>query len=172
MQSNWQAILTIYQELNHALARQAPIYARLSSYAATSDAFHITQPPPSGEGAFRGMKRALAFAQIPPSSVDYINAHATSTPLGDSAENRAIATLLCEENGMRVENVCVSSTKGATGHLLGAAGAVEALFSVLAMRDVSLSSFSASSFISNVVPDPEPSNIIEHRSSYPKSHRC
>ena len=86
------------------------------------------------------MRRALSTAQIPPSKVDYINAHATSTPLGDSAENAAIAALMMGEGGLEIGNeqeVCVSSIKGALGHLLGGAGAVEAVVSVLAIRDVS-----------------------------------
>ncbi|MCJ1258208.1 hypothetical protein MMC24_006039 [Lignoscripta atroalba] len=131
------AAVLILEELNHALARHAPIYALLSSYATTSDAHHLTQPPPSGHGALRAMTRALAHAQIPPSRVDYINAHATSTPLGDAAENRAIRSLMVggAEGKPRPGDVCVSSTKGAVGHLLGAAGAAEALFSVMAIRE-------------------------------------
>lgn len=126
------------QELEHALARKAHIYAQVASYAATADAHHLTQPPSSGEGAFRSMRRALQSAQIPPYKVDYINAHATSTPLGDVAEARAIQNLMLGKEGLqREEDVCVSSTKGATGHLLGAAGAVEALFAVLAVKEVS-----------------------------------
>ena len=131
-------LLILYlQELEHARKRGAPIYARVASYAATADAFHITRPAPDGAGAYRSMKRALASAQIPPSAVSYINAHATSTPLGDVAEARAIAKLMCGENGVqRGGEVSVSSVKGAIGHLLGAAGAVEALYSVLAIKDV------------------------------------
>ena len=131
--------------MNHALARKAHIYAFLSSYAATSDAFHITQPPPSGEGAYRAMKRALSSARIHPSQVNYINAHATSTPLGDSAENRAIATLM-DFGNWRSNEFCVSSTKGAIGHLLGAAGAVEAIFSVLSLKHVRTPCFHSTSF--------------------------
>ncbi|MCJ1434960.1 Mitochondrial beta-keto-acyl synthase [Xylographa pallens] len=130
--------VVVLEELQHALARKAHIYAHLASYAATSDAHHITHPPRNGSGAYRAMRRALSTAQIPPSKVDYINAHATSTPLGDSAENAAIATLMMGEEGLekgKEQEVCVSGVKGALGHLLGGAGAVEAVASVLAIRD-------------------------------------
>ncbi|MCJ1417818.1 hypothetical protein MMC32_004163 [Xylographa parallela] len=130
--------VVVLEELQHALARKAYIYAHLASYATTSDAHHITHPPPDGSGAYRAMRRALSTAQILPSKVDYINAHATSTPLGDSAENAAIATLMMGEGGLEKgteQEVCVSSIKGALGHLLGGAGAVEAVASVLAIRD-------------------------------------
>ena len=127
----------ILEELEHARRRGAHIYGRIASYAATADAYHITKPRPDGHGAFRSMKKALASAQIPPLGVSYINAHATSTSLGDAAEAQAIGTLLLGSDGARrSEDVCVSSTKGAVGHLLGAAGAIEAIYSVLAIRDV------------------------------------
>ncbi|MCJ1395980.1 Mitochondrial beta-keto-acyl synthase [Xylographa bjoerkii] len=113
--------IMILEELNHALSRKAHIYAHLSSYATIADAHHLTQPPVSGHGAFRSLRRALAAAQIPPSRVSYLNAHATSTPLGDSAETKAM--MLGEDGVGREQQVCVSSTKGATGHLLGAATA-------------------------------------------------
>ena len=126
-----------FKEYSHAVRRGAPIYAHLSAYAATSDAHHLTQPPTDGNGAYRSMRRALSVAEIRPSEVSYINAHATSTPLGDGAEANAIRSLMLGEGGVRTEEeVCVSSTKGATGHLLGAAGAVEAMFSVLAIKNV------------------------------------
>lgn len=126
------------KELEHAKRRNAHIYAHLASYATTSDAHHLTQPPSDGNGAYRSMRRALISAGIAPSDVDYFNAHATSTPLGDLAEARAISSLLSSQPGddIQKKDACVSSTKGATGHLLGAAGAVEAVFSVLAIEDV------------------------------------
>ena len=127
-----QSPLIRLQELEHALARKAPIYAHLSSYSATADAHHSTQPPSDGHGAYRAMVQALKTAGLEASDVDYINAHATSTRLGDAAETRAIERLMAGN-----ENRClVSSTKGATGHLLGAAGAVEAIFTVMAIKSV------------------------------------
>ncbi|MCJ1390133.1 Mitochondrial beta-keto-acyl synthase [Xylographa bjoerkii] len=151
----------VLEELQHALSRGAHIYAYLASYATTSDAHHITHPPANGSGAYRAMRRALSTAQTSPSKVDYINAHATSTPLGDSAENAAIATLMMGEGGLetgREEEVCVSSIKGALGHLLGGAGAVEAVASVLTIRDnlvpptLNLTSPDRSEFRFNYVP--------------------
>ena len=98
----------------------------------------MTAPRHDGRGPFLAMKRALAHASIPPAAVDYINAHATSTALGDAAENRAIKALMLGEEGREgAARVNVSSTKGAMGHLLGAAGAVEAIVSILALREVS-----------------------------------
>lgn len=99
----------------------------------------MTAPKENGEGAYMAMKKALKQAQLPPSAVDYINAHATSTIVGDSAENAAIKSLLLGPDGkQKAADVNVSSTKGAVGHLLGGAGAVEAVFSILAIRDVRL----------------------------------
>lgn len=144
------------QALDHALARKAHIYAELAGYGSSSDAHHLTAPPASGHGAFRAMRLALRHAGLPPSAVSYINAHATSTKLGDVAESRAIANLMLGEPGggsgggmllsgegmKHAQEINASSTKGAVGHLLGGAGSVEAVWSVLAMRDVSTSTLS------------------------------
>ena len=127
----------IPQELEHAIARNAHIYGEVKGYGLSSDAHHMTAPRADGRGPFLAMKRALQNAGFKPSDVDYINAHATSTVLGDAAENRAIKTLLLGEDGLsHAREINVSSTKGSVGHLLGAAGAVEAIFTVLAMQEV------------------------------------
>jgi 3-oxoacyl-[acyl-carrier-protein] synthase II len=121
----------VLEEYEHAKARGAKIYGELVGYGVSADAHHMTAPPEDGDGGFRAMRNALKDANLESSSIDYINAHGTSTPLGDIAETLAIKKLL----GARAPRVAVNSTKSMTGHLLGAAGAVEAIFSILALRD-------------------------------------
>ena len=146
--------LTNRQELEHAKARGARIYAELVSYGNSADAHHLTAPREDGSGALLAMKKALRIAQVAPSAVDYVNAHATSTLLGDAAENQAVKKLLLGEGGKeKATSINISSTKGSIGHLLGAAGAVEAVFSVLAIHEVCASRTGPAFFLSNSIAE-------------------
>jgi 3-oxoacyl-[acyl-carrier-protein] synthase II len=123
--------VVVLEELEHARRRGAHIHAEVAGFGMSGDAYHMTAPPVDGEGAARCMKIALADAHINPDQVDYINAHGTSTPMGDRAESDAVKATL----GQHARQVVISSTKSMTGHMLGAAGGAEAIFSILAIRD-------------------------------------
>ena len=123
--------VVVLEELEHVRARGAKIYGEVVGYGMSGDAHHITAPPEDGDGAYRAMAAALKRSGLRPSDIDYINAHGTSTPVGDEIELGAVTRLF----GNAVGNMSMSSTKSSVGHLLGAAGAVEAIFSLLAMRD-------------------------------------
>jgi 3-oxoacyl-[acyl-carrier-protein] synthase II len=123
--------IVILEELQFALKRKATVYAELVGYGYTGDAYHITAPSPEGDGAVRCMKMAIKDAKLKPEDIDYINAHGTSTPLNDLTETIAIKTAF----GDHAKKIPVSATKSMTGHLLGAAGSTEAIFTILAIRD-------------------------------------
>jgi 3-oxoacyl-[acyl-carrier-protein] synthase II len=123
--------VVVVEELEHARARGAKIYCEITGYGCSADAYHMTAPPPDGEGAARAMKMALDHARISPEQVDYINAHATSTDIGDLCETRAIKQIF----GAYADKVSISATKSMTGHLLGGAGGIEMAACALAIRD-------------------------------------
>ena len=123
--------ILVVEELEHAKARGAKIYCELTGYGLSADAYHMTAPPPNGEGAVRAMQMALEHARVSPDQVDYINAHATSTDIGDLCETRAIKEVF----GEQAYKVSISSTKSMTGHLLGGAGGIEMAACALAIRD-------------------------------------
>jgi 3-oxoacyl-[acyl-carrier-protein] synthase II len=123
--------IVILEELGFALKRNAKIYGELVGFGYTGDAYHITAPPPDGDGAARCMRMAIKDAGLRPEDIDYINAHGTSTPLNDLTETLAIKTVF----GEHAKKVPISATKSMTGHLLGAAGSTEAIFTLLAIRD-------------------------------------
>jgi 3-oxoacyl-[acyl-carrier-protein] synthase II len=123
--------ILILEELEHALARGAKIYAEILGYGHTSDAYHVTAPLETGEGAAKAIEQALNDARLTSEDIDYINAHGTSTPLNDKSETVALKRAL----GEQAYNIPISSTKSVTGHLMGAAGAVEAVFSIMAIRE-------------------------------------
>jgi len=122
----------VLEELEHAKARGAKIYAEVVGYGVSADASHITEPDPTGVNPARALTMAMGDAGVTPAEIDYINAHATSTPIGDSSETRVIKLAMGEEQAYRIP---VSGTKGATGHCLGAAGAIEAMFTTLAVHE-------------------------------------
>jgi len=151
--------MLIFEELEHAKARSAKIYAEVIGYGTTSDASHITAPDPKGTGAAAAMKAAIADANITPREIDYINAHGTSTPLGDKAETKAIKTIL----GNHAHQVKISSTKGALGHSLGASGGIEG---VILCKTINTSTIAPTINLDNPSPDCDldftPNEAVSH----------
>jgi 3-oxoacyl-[acyl-carrier-protein] synthase II len=138
----------VIESLEHATKRNAPILAEIVGYGMSGDAYHITQPAENGDGAFRVMRAAIKDAKLTPDDIGYINAHGTSTPIGDAIESTAMKRLFGERAAKK--QLAVSSTKSMTGHLLGGAGGLEAGISVLALRDQIIPPT-----INQDVPDPQ-----------------
>lgn len=154
----------VLEELGHAKARGAAIYAEVLGYGFTDDAYHITAPAESGDGAARSMAIAIRNSGLTPGDIDYINAHGTSTPHNDRAETRAVKTVF---GGGQPDHLAISSTKGQTGHLLGGAGAVEAIFTVMAIRDKIVPPT-----INYDTPDPECDIDVTPNEARAKDIRC
>ena len=153
--------VVVLEEYEHAKKRGAKIYAEVIGYGMSGDAYHITSPAEDGDGGFRSMQAALKMSGLNVEDIDYVNAHGTSTPMGDEIELRAIEKLF----GSATDNLTMSSTKSSVGHLLGAAGSVEAIFSILAMQDnvapptINLESPSVETKIDLVPNQPKEKNI-------------